>query len=246
MSREQRLAQVLVELADTLVAHFDAVDFLHTLTERCVELLDIDAAGLMLSDQRGSLRVVASSTEQTRLLELFELQNDEGPCLDCFRTGEQQVNIDLDEVVDRWPNFTTRTAEAGFHSVHALPLRLRTDVIGAVNLFCIERAQLSQDDLAIGQAMADMATIGLLQERSVRQKEALAEQLQSALNTRVLIEQAKGAFAAQTGVPIRRAFELLRTYARNNGRPLREVATAVIDSSIDTAALMAAQPAARN
>ena len=232
MSREQRLAGVFVELADTLVADFDVIDFLHTLTERSVELLHADAAGLILVDPRGQLQVLASTTDQARVLELFELQDAQGPCLDCYRTGQPVVNIDLAEVVARWPCFEAATTAAGFRSVHALPLRLRGQVIGAMNLFCRDRSSLSDDEVSVGQALADIATIGLLQERTVRHSEIVAEQLQGALNSRVLIEQAKGVLAERSGVHIDEAFALLRTYARSNGSQLTAVATAVISGSV--------------
>jgi len=233
MSREHRLADVFVELADTLVDDFDVIDLLHTLTERCVEFLQADAAGLMLADHNGQLQVLACTTDQARVLELFELQNSEGPCLDCFTSGEPVVNIDLAEVEVRWPRFRAATAEAGFRSVHALPLRLRGQVLGALNLFCIHRSTLSADDLAVGQALSDVATIGLLQERTVRQGEMLAEQLQSALNSRILIEQAKGIFAERAGVDMDRAFALMRSHARRTRQQLGSVAISVIDGSID-------------
>jgi transcriptional regulator with GAF, ATPase, and Fis domain len=232
MSREARLASVFVELADTLVAEFDVIDFLHTLADRSVELLGADAAGLMLADQRGNLQLVASSAQSARLLEVFELQNSEGPCLDCFRTGEQLVNLDDATMQARWPNFWAETKQLGFGSAHALPMRLRKDVIGAVNLFGSAGSSLSEQDIAVGQAMADVATIGLLQERSVRQKEVLAEQLQTALNSRVLIEQAKGVLAERAQVPIDTAFTLMRSYARGHNRPLSKVATDIVNGSL--------------
>ncbi|MEU4606174.1 GAF and ANTAR domain-containing protein [Kribbella sp. NPDC023972] len=233
MSREQRLAGVFVELADTLVDDFDMIEFLHTLTERSVELLHADAAGLILADPRDQLHVLASTTDQARVLELFELQNSEGPCLDCFTTGQPVVNIDLAEVETRWPRFQAATTAAGFRSVHALPLRLRGQVIGAMNLFCRNQTSLSDDDLAVGQALSDVATIGLLQERTVRRGEIIAEQLQGALNSRILIEQAKGVLAERAGIGVDAAFAVLRTYARRNERHLSAVAAAVIDGSLD-------------
>jgi GAF domain-containing protein len=235
MSREQRLASVFVELADTLVVGFDVIDFLHTLTERSVELLQADAAGLILVDPQGQLHVLASTTDQTRVLELFELQNSEGPCLDCFTTGQSVVNIDLAEVEARWPRFQAATTAAGFRSVHALPLRLRGQVVGAMNLFCRDQSNLSTDDIAVGQALSDVATIGLLQERTVRHGELVAEQLQGALHSRILIEQAKGVLAERSGIGVDAAFAVLRAYARRNGRHLSAVAAAVIDGSLDLA-----------
>src|SRR5690349_7730001 len=179
MVRERRLAEVFVELADTLVEEFDVVDLLQTLTERSVELVDTDAAGLMLDDQRGNLRLIAHTHESARLLELFELQKHEGPCLDCFATGRVIANIDLATAADRWPVFTQAAREVGFGTSHALPLRLRGRVIGAMNLFTTGRRSLSDEHLAVAQGLADIATIRLLNERAVRDQITLSEQLQT-------------------------------------------------------------------
>jgi GAF domain-containing protein len=229
MTSEQRLTRVFVELADTLVDEFDALDFLSTLTERSVELLGADAAGVILIDAHDVMHVVASTSDRAQLLELFELQNDEGPCLDCLQTGHAVVNVGAEASRARWPHFTAALAEVGFQSAHAIPLRLRDSVVGAMNLFCVADSQLSEDHVAIGQALADIATIGLLQERAVRQSGLLAEQLQSALDSRVLIEQAKGVVMASSGVDIDRAFQLLRDYSRRHNLAVRETARQVID-----------------
>jgi GAF domain-containing protein len=229
---ERQITRVFVELADTLVDEFDALDFLHTLTERSVELLSADAAGVILSDQHGHLHVVASTSNRAQDLELFELQSAEGPCLDCFRTGQVVANVDLTEAQARWPQFNAAAVAAGYRSTHAIPLRLRDDIIGAMNLFCVGQSVLSADDIALGQALADVATIGLLQERAVRESELLAEQLQTALNNRVLIEQAKGVLIARTGIELDEAFDLMRSHARRNSQPLRDVAAAVIDGTL--------------
>ena len=235
--REQRLAEVFVELADTLVEKFDVVDLLQTLTERCVELVDTDAAGLMLDDQRGNLQLVAHTHESARLLELFELQKREGPCLDCFATGRVMANIDLVSAADRWPVFTQAAREVGFGTSHALPLRLRGRVIGAMNLFTTGRRSLSDEHLAVAQGLADIATIGLLHERAIRDKVELSEQLQTALQSRILIEQAKGVLSAQAGTGVESAFALMRTHARRTGQPLTTVAGAVVAGRLDAGAL---------
>lgn len=229
MSREQRLAQVFVELADTLVDDFDVLDLLHTLCERSVELLQADAAGLILADQHSKLHVMASTTDEARLVELFVLQSDEGPCLESYSTGHRLVNIDLDEVAERWPRFHAASVAAGYRSTHAIPLRLRDQVLGVLNLFCIDRATLSDSDVDLGQALCDIATVGLLHERTVRNAEVLTEQLQSALNSRVLVEQAKGVLAERAGIGVDEAFSLLRGHARRNHQKLTSVAAAVID-----------------
>jgi transcriptional regulator with GAF, ATPase, and Fis domain len=237
MTRERRLVQVFVELADTLVDEFDVVDFLQVLTERCVELVDTDAAGLMLDDQRGGLHVVAATSESARLLELFELQKDEGPCLDCFATGQVIANIDLDAAGSRWPLFAAAAREAGFATSHAFPLRLRRQVIGALNLFTVARTRLDDDQLAVARGLADIATIGLLHERAVHDQVVLSEQLQTALQSRILIEQAKGVVSARAAISVAEAFRLLRTHARRTGRPLTEVAEAVVAGTLGPAGL---------
>jgi transcriptional regulator with GAF, ATPase, and Fis domain len=234
MRREHRIAQVFIELADTLVAEFDVVDFLRTLAEVSVELLDVDAAGLMLADEHGVLRVMASSDDQVELLELFELQQNEGPCPECFRTGRAVVNADL----HRWPEFVKAAAAGGYASAHALPLHLRGHVIGALNLFRTGIEPLSEEDVTLGQALADIATIGLLHEREIRGQQVLTEQLQSALDSRVLIEQAKGMLAERAGLSPAQAFTAMRSYARGTGQRLRVVAEGVLDGSLDTAALL--------
>jgi GAF domain-containing protein len=238
MVTQQRLTSAFIELADTLVADFGVIDFLHTLADLAVELLDTDAVGLMLADQRGELQLIAASTEESEMLELFELQSDEGPCLDCFAEGHPVVNVDPQDAMRRWPAFYAVVRAAGFESVHAVPLRLRNQVIGAMNLFVAQQATLGEDDIALVQALADMATIGLLQERAVREHQVLAGQLQGALNSRIVVEQAKGMVAERRGVDMGEAFAMLRAYARGNGSTLTDVAADVIGGSLDGATLM--------
>jgi GAF domain-containing protein len=217
-------------MADTLVDDFDVIDFLHVLTERCVQVLGVSAAGLLLTDQRGTLQVVAASSERTRLLELFQLQTDQGPCVDCFRAGQPVSVADLPSA-GRWPRFTAAAAEVGFAAVHAVPMRLRAEVIGALNFFDIDPGALDEGKLRIGQALADVATIGLLQQRAIHRRDVLTEQLQTALNSRVLIEQAKGALAERLHVDVAEAFALLRHGARSQNRRLSELAQAIVDGS---------------
>ena len=225
--RERQLAATFVELADTLVTGFDVTDFLHGLANRSVQLLDADAAGLMLADQRGSLEVIASSTEELRMVELFQLQHDQGPCLECFQTGQPVHEADLSAASGRWPLFAPAATEAGFAAVQALPMRLRDEVIGAMNMFMRTPGRLDETGVQVGQALADVATIGLLHERNLRSQEVLAEQLQGALNSRVAIEQAKGVLAERLGLDMGEAFNLLRSQARQQNRRLTELADAV-------------------
>jgi GAF domain-containing protein len=237
MPRQAMLVRALVELADTLVADFDVIDLLTLLTDRCVEVLDVEAAGLMLTSFDGQLRVMAASSDAMRVLELFELQAQEGPCLDCYRTGQAIVNHDLEAARERWPRFTTEASDAGFRMVHALPMRLRGTVLGALNLFHIEPSHMSHADLDAAQALADVATIALLQHRAAREAQVLNEQLNDALNSRIIIEQAKGMLAERRGLDIENAFKVLRHHARNHNERLADVARSVVDGSLSAAAL---------
>lgn len=226
--RESRLFQAFVQLADTLVDDYDVVDVLHRLVDHCVQLLDATAAGLMLSDQHGGLRVVAYTSEQTRMLELFQLQASEGPCLDCVNTGEPVLVGDLSAETGRWPRFAPLAIEEGFASVHAVPMRLRRETIGTLNLFRRETGLLGDQDLLVVRALADTATIGILQERAIRRGEVVTEQLQTALNSRVVIEQAKGVLAFAGNLEMEQAFHALRDHARNNSRRLADVARELV------------------
>lgn len=232
MPREAMLARTFVELADTLVADFDVVELLAVLADRCVEVLDVGAAGLMLVAPDGDLRVMASSSEAMRVLELFELQSQEGPCLDCYRTGVPVVNQDLATANGRWPRFAAEALAAGFRSVHALPMRLRGAVIGALNLFNVDSGEMRQADVGVAQALADVATIAVLQHRAALEAQVLNEQLNYALNSRIVIEQAKGIVAERRNLDMEEAFAALRNHARNHNLRLADVAGAVIDGTM--------------
>ncbi len=225
----ERVARIFVEVADTLVDEFDLLDFLHMLVDRAAHLVDAAAVGLMLADERGRLEFMAGSDENVRLVELFQLQNHEGPCLEAFRTGQPVINVDLAEAAPRWPRFAPRATAAGYRSVHAFPLRLRSQVIGALNVFGnVTGGAFSTADVPIMQALADVATIGLLQERTISRGEVLTEQLQGALNSRIVIEQAKGAVAQLRGISVDEAFAVIRAYARGHNMRLSDVAHAIV------------------
>jgi GAF domain-containing protein len=225
----ERLARVFVEVADTLIDEFDLIDFMHMIAERTADLIGAPAVGLLLADQHGRLEFLAASNENTKLLELFQVQNHEGPCLDAFRTATPIINADLTAAGSRWPRFAPRAAAAGFRSVHAFPLRLRSEVIGALNVFGGQPGSTLDDaDVPIVQALADVAAIGLLQQRAIRRGEILTEQLHGALNSRIIIEQAKGATAQAHGVSVDEAFTLIRNYARRTNRRLGDVARAIV------------------
>ena len=243
-NREEWLAATLVELADTLVDEFDLVDFLSLLAQRCVDLFGAVEAGLMLADPKGQLRFMAASSERTKILELFELQNEEGPCLDCFRSGEQVVNQRLGDPPDRWPRFSVEAVAAGFVSAHALPLRVRGKVIGAINLFHATDRRLDPMDVVLGQAMADIATIAILQERTINEAAVLAEQLARALDSRILLEQAKGRLAERNGLGVDEAFALLRGYSRGHNRRLTDVTAAFLAGELGADELASGRPSA--
>lgn len=228
-----RLSEVFVELADTLVEEFDVLELHQLLTERCVELLHVDAAGLMLADEHGELQLMAGASDGSRTVEVFELQIEEGPSRDCFVDGRPLVNITLQHAYHLWPRFTPVALQAGFRVTHAIPMRLRRQMIGVLNLFTYADVHLDLEELAVGQGLADVATIGLVHERNLREQTVLAEQLQSALQTRVLIEQAKGALAGRAGITIAEAFKRMRNHARRRGVTLTSVASAVVDGTLE-------------
>ena len=237
MSRQEKLAKTLVELADTLVDDFDVVELLTRLTDRSVEVLDVDAAGLMLVAPEGDLRVMASSSETMRVLELFELQSQEGPCLDCYRIGRPVVSADLGVDDGGWPHFAPIAMAAGFRSVQALPMRLRGVVIGALNLFSVAPGAMDQPNVEAAQAMADVATIAVLQHRASLEAQILNEQLNYALNSRIVIEQAKGMVAERLTLDMERAFGALRNHSRNHNFRLVDLARDITIGKVDVADL---------
>jgi GAF domain-containing protein len=238
ITAEGRLAQTFVELADTLVEDFDVVDLLARLGERCVELFDAAAAGLLLADGRGALRLMAATNEAMEIVELFQVQNAEGPCLECYLSGEPVQVEDMAGGAERWPLFVPVATAAGFRSAHALPLRLRGRVLGALNLFRTTPGHLAPPEIAAAQALADVATIAIVQHRAARDAQALAEQLHLALDSRIVIEQAKGVIAEQVGIGMDAAFAHLRGYARRHRRLLSEVAHDVVERRLRAAQLL--------
>lgn len=236
------LVETFVALADTLVDDFDVVEFLSMLTSRVVELSIATEAGILLADETGQLQVMAASKERTRLLELFQIQNAEGPCRDCFLTGRPVAVPDLELERDRWPRFAPRALQVGFRAVQAVPLRLRGEVLGAMNLFVAEPGTVGAADLPLVQAMADIATIGLLQRRTALNAQLHLGQVQHALQSRIVIEQAKGIVAQQARISTDDAFERLRAYSRNHNRRVHDLALAIIEGEETATSLAAGNP----
>lgn len=234
-SRERRVTSTLVHLADTLVAGYDDVEMFYNLVESCTEVLPIDHAGLMLAGPAGDLHVVAATSEVTHLIELLQIQNEQGPCLDAFRTGRlvESGPITGPEAQERWPQLTEAASDAGFGTITALPMRLRDRILGALNLFRRAPERLSPDDLAVAQAFANIATISILQARATDDAREVIDQLQRALDTRVVIEQAKGYIAQFSQLTMDQAFNQIRSYARSNHLLLRDVASDIVARELD-------------
>jgi GAF domain-containing protein len=244
--REALLVRTFAELADTLVDDFDVVELLTLLADRCVEVLDVEAAGLMLASIEGELRVVASSSDAMRLLELFELQTQEGPCFECFHTGRAVLHERLVRGSERWPQFGPRALDAGFQSVQALPMRLRGQTVGALNLFRRDAAELNEADVVAAQAFADVATIAILQHRAAAEAQAINEQLTNALNSRIVIEQAKGMVAERAQLNMEQSFSRMRSHARNHNLRLADLAASIIEGTTPATSLDPLSRAAKN
>jgi transcriptional regulator with GAF, ATPase, and Fis domain len=244
MTREQRIVETFVELADTIVEDFDVVEFLHRLAGHCVELLDCAEAGLLLADATGALRVMASSSERSDALDLLQSQNEEGPCFECYTRGRPVFSDDLKAETGRWPRFAPAAVQTGFHSVQAVPMRVRGETVGALNLFRAGAGRIAERDALLGQGMADIAAIALLQERAVRESRGVVAQLQGALSSRVVIEQAKGIVGERLHIGVDGAFARLRTHARDHNRRLSDIARELVNGRLDAAALSGAAPGA--
>jgi len=229
MSRTERdVTRVFVALAGALAGGEDVVELLTTLTGECARLLDVASAGLLLADQRGVLHVMAASSERTRELEVFQLQREEGPCRDSYLAGAAISVPDLAAETDRWPQFAPHALAAGFASVHALPMRLRAVKLGTLNLFGTTVGDLNPEDLSLGQAFADVASVALVQDRTSIDHTSINTQLQRALTSRVVLEQAKGVLAQRGGLEMHEAFVVLRRYARDHNLRLTDLATSVV------------------
>jgi GAF domain-containing protein len=246
MPKEREVLRALVEVADTFVDDYDVVEFLHRLAARCVGILDVDEAGVMLVDTTRTLRYVASSSEQMRLVELLELQHEQGPCLDAYRGGAVAMSMEPEEAEQRWPQFGAHAREAGLASLAGVPMRLRTDRVGALNLFSRRPGGLSEEDQHVAQALADIATIGVLQARAIHDGQVVATQLQTALESRVAIEQAKGILAEHMAISVDDAFGLLRTYARTHNIKLTDAARRVVSGTLNPSSLGTTKRAPKN
>jgi hypothetical protein len=237
--RETRVLDAVVSLVDTLLVDFDVVDLLTDLTERCAQLLDIESAGILLADPLERLRLLAATSEQTRDLELFQLQADQGPCVDCYATGQPVSVADLAAATEKWPLFVPAALDAGFASVHAVPMRAAGIVLGALGLFGTRPGELGEADLLVGQTLAHIASVAILQERAPTPS-AVIPRLRTALTSRVLVEQAKGFLRESLDISVEDAFQLLRIYARTRGEHLTEVARRLMTDRHSRPVLVAA------
>lgn len=237
LNRQALTATTFVEIVDALVDDFDVIEVLTLLSSRCVDLLDAAAAGILLADADGHLRVIGASNEEIGLLELFQIQNDEGPCLDCFRSGDVIIEADLTSGKSRWPRFASESVRAGFPSVCAVPMRLNKQILGCLNLFMSEPELLPATEVALAQALADVASIAIVQDRAIRDAAIREDQLQHALNSRIAIEQAKGMIAERAGVDMDEAFGRLRALARNTNQRLTDVAEGLVSGNISMTAI---------
>jgi GAF domain-containing protein len=229
MIPQAKLLDYFVEVTDTLIDDFDLVEFLRNLTTKAATVSGAAAVGLVLTDHQDRVRYMASSNEDGKMLELFQIQNDDGPCLDAITSGQPVVNADLGDAGDRWPKFAPAARAAGFQSVHAFPMRVRNQIIGALNIFGNDKARFDPDDVRVVQALADVATIAIIQERIRHEAELITDQLQNALHSRIIIEQAKGALARAQGISTSKAFDVMRTTARSTRRRLHDIAGAIVD-----------------
>lgn len=241
LSREERINEAFLKVADTLMDSYDIVDLLSTLVHECADLLGRQAGGIMIVDVAGDLELLASTSEAAEFVEVMQIAAGRGPCVECFDTGKPVAVPDISTAGERWPQFQAAALASGFRSLHATPMRLRDKVVGTMNLMGTEVGGLDERDIALAQALADVAIIGILQERSLRDPRILSEQLHLALDSRVLLEQAKGVLAHTLGLDMEGAFNTLRSYARTNRVPLREVAEGVVTRKIDVSTLTAAR-----
>ena len=231
-SREQKLVRAFVELSDMLVGDFDVSDLLYTLVEHCLELFDVEAVGLLLVDEAGDLEAIAHSAPEVRFIELLEVNRKEGPCFDAFQSGEQVISADLEEDIDRWPVVAPECLRAGYRAAHGVPLQIREQRIGAMNLFKVNPGSLPNNDHDTLRALAEIATISVLHDRELSDARKVTDQLQLALSTRVVIEQAKGMVAGGVELDLDESFRRLRRYARNHGYRLDEVARRVVSGDL--------------
>jgi GAF domain-containing protein len=231
-TREARLNSAFVKLADTLTDEYDVVDLLHTLVIECTAILDTQAGGIMLADTNGELQLIASTSEKADLVEMMQLNAGQGPCVDCFATGEPVAVPDIDSA-HQWPAFRQEALKQGFRSLYATPMRLRGEIIGTLNLMSTRVGNLNLLDAQAAQALTDVATIGILQQRLIHERGIVAEQLQRALDSRILIEQAKGVLSQMSNISVDDAFDAMRAYARTNNLRLREVADRIVNRTID-------------
>ena len=230
-NREQQLVDTFLSLADSLTDRFDVVDVLDTLAERCAALLSATGVGVLIENARGSLEVVASSGHKSELLEIMQLAFDEGPCIEAYHSGNVVLIEEIEEIADQWPKFAAAAKSLGFRSVYAMPMRLRDTTIGSLNMFRMTTGPVDPADAAVARAFTEVATITILQQRSLTEAALVREQLETALASRIVIEQAKGIIASTHGVDMEAAFGYIRNRARSTKTPLSDIARAIVEGA---------------
>jgi GAF domain-containing protein len=231
--REALVIDTFITLADTLAGDYDVSELLHVLVDRCGEVLRAATAGVVLESHEGGLRLAAAMTEEMEAVEEAEMAAGSGPCVDAYRSKEPVVVPDLSACEERWPDLVPRLLAMGMRAGHAFPLRLREDCIGALNLYRRQPGEFDEDDIRLAQSFADIAAIGILQHRTVAEAELRVAQLQHALDSRVVIEQAKGVLAQRHRVTVGEAFAELRRHARDGNRKIHDLAREVVEGAID-------------
>jgi GAF domain-containing protein len=236
-TREARVAKAFIRTTSALMTPYDIVELLSTLMATCTDIFGLEAGGILIADVVGDLELVASTSEEASIVETMVIGAGAGPCIDAYVRGEIVTVADIAVDAEEWPQFRSTALAQGFRSVHAVPMRIRGEVVGVMALLGTHAGRLPADDLEAAQSLADIATLGIIHERSFRQPHAITEQLHLALDTRILIEQAKGVLAQSGGLTMDAAFDALRQYARQNELTLREVADRVVNLRIDATVL---------
>ncbi|MGW7412317.1 GAF and ANTAR domain-containing protein [Streptomyces sp. NPDC054863] len=244
ISREQHIAKAFVSLADSFAEDVDPTVLLDRLAAHCVALTSTDAAGIMMIDARGSLRTMAVSDSRAALLELFQMQSGQGPCIDAWHEQHRLDVPDLATQESRWPDFVPLARELGFRGAYALPMKVNGQGVGALNLLREDPGTLTDTELALAQALADVACVAVVrwQADPARPHDVLT-QVQAAVSVKATIETAKGLLAAAGGIGVQEADAALHRYSRLHGMSPSDAAQQLVRRTLDPCEVMAARTA---